>query len=122
DIDVLSLESNYRKHVFGMSLENVFLEEKLQNQVMLKHYIYQASGFQNTWLSTDITENDKRDLRGHYWGATEALKYRFSPNTFIRASVEYTYRLPEREELFGNNVFVVPNFELSPEQSLNLNL
>src|SRR5690606_37222566 len=74
------------------------------------------------WLSTDITENDKRDLRGHYWGATEALKYRFSPNTFIRASVEYTYRLPEREELFGNNVFVVPNFELSPEQSLNLNL
>ena len=40
----------------------------------------------------------------------------------IRGSLEYTYRLPDREELFGNNVFIVPNFELRPERSLNVNL
>ncbi len=122
DIDILSLESIYKKHVFGLSLENSFLDEKLQNQIIGKHYIYQASGYQNTWFSTDITENDKRNISGNYWGITEALKYQFSPSTLIRGSVEYTYRLPEREELFGNNIFIVPNFELNPEKSLNFNL
>jgi len=122
DIDVLSLASSYKKHVLGLSLENSFLEEKLQNQIMAKHYIYQASGYQNTWFSTDITENDKRDISGNYWGITEAIKYQFTTSSLIRASAEYSYRLPDREELFGNNVFVVPNFELNPEKSFNLNL
>ena len=122
DIDILTLESNYQKHVLGLALENNFLEDKLQNQLIVKYYNYKASGYQNTWFSTDITENDKRNVSGSYWGITEAFKYHISTNSLIRASAEYTYRLPDREELFGNNVFVVPNFELNPEKSLNFNL
>lgn len=122
DIDVLSLPSSYQKQVFGVSLDKYWMDEKLHNQLMGKFYRYQASGIQNTWFSTDVTENDKRQQSGSFWGIAEALRYRVMPNAFIRGSLEYTYRLPEREELFGNNIFVVPNFELSPEKSFNANL
>ncbi|MGO3108915.1 MAG: TonB-dependent receptor [Sphingobacterium sp.] len=122
DIDVLSLASSYNKQVFGLSWEQALFGDKLENQLMGKYYVFSSSGYQNTWFSTDVTENDKRSVSGNYWGITEALKYNLSPSTFIRGSVEYAYRLPERDELFGNSVFVVPNFELTPEKSWNVNL
>ncbi|WP_170852541.1 TonB-dependent receptor plug domain-containing protein [Sphingobacterium wenxiniae] len=122
DIDVLSLQSTYQKQVFGVSLDKYWLEEKLHNQLMGKYYRYNASGIQNTWFSTNITEADKRNVSGNYWGIAEALRYRITPQAFVRGSLEYTYRLPEREELFGNNIFVVPNFELEAEKSLNASL
>lgn len=122
DIDVLSLESTYQKQVFGLSLDKYWLGDKLHSQLMGKFYRYSASGMQNTWFSTGVTEADKRQLSGNYWGIAEALRYRLNPAALVRASVEYTYRLPEREELFGNNIFVVPNFELNPEKSFNVNV
>lgn len=122
DIDVLSLGSTYQKQVFGLSLDKYWMDEKLHNQLMGKFYRYGASGIQNTWFSTGVTEADKRQLSGNYWGIAEALRYRLNPAALIRASLEYTYRLPEREELFGNNIFVVPNFELNPEKSFNASL
>lgn len=122
DIDILSLESNYKKQVLGIALENNFLGDKIQNQIIGKYYSYQASGYQNTWFSTDVTENDRRTVSSHHWGVTEGLRYLINNTSLIRGSLEYTYRLPDREELFGNNVFIVPNFELRPERSLNINL
>lgn len=122
DIDVLSLPSSFQKHVAGVSYEHYLLNGKLQNQLMGKYYAYNTSGYQNTWLAVELSENDFRNVSGNYWGVTEALKWVLDPTTFVRASAEYTYRLPERDELFGNYVFVVPNFELKPERSMNVNL
>ena len=121
-VDVLSITSQFQKHIFGLSLEQYFLQEKLHNQLMVKHYRYRAAGLQNTWLSSEASLSDFTKTANAYWGATEAVKYQFSTDHFIRAALEFTYRLPEREELFGNNVFLVPNFELKPERSLNANL
>ncbi len=122
DIDVLSLTSTYQKQVFGLSLDKYWMDEKLHNQLMAKFYRYSASGIQNTWFSTSVTDADKRQQSGNYWGVAEALRYRITPSSFVRGSLEYTYRLPEREELFGNNIFIVPNFELNPEKSFNASL
>lgn len=122
DIDVLSLESTYQKQVFGVSLDKYWLDEKLHNQLMGKFYRYSASGIQNTWFSNGVSDADKRRQSGNYWGIAEAIRYRLTPSAFVRGSIEYTYRLPEREELFGNNIFIVPNFELNPEKSFNASL
>lgn len=119
--DVLSLTSTYQKHVFGASLDNFWLESKLHNQAMAKFYVYKASGLQNTWFSTDVSALDERLQTGNYWGFADALKYQLSAFSLVRTSIEFAYRLPERDELFGNNVFIVPNFEISPERSLNIN-
>lgn len=40
----------------------------------------------------------------------------------MRFSYENTYRLPEQNELFGDNHFVLANYELKPEKSNNFNL
>jgi len=122
DVDVLSLTSTYQKHVLGASADNFWLEGKLHNQAMAKFYIYKAFGLQNTWFSTDVSTLDERLQKGNYWGFADALKYQLSPSSLIRTSIEFAYRLPERDELFGNNVFIVPNFEMTPEKSLNFNL
>lgn len=121
-IDLLSIASTYRKHVLGLSLKNSWLEDKLQNDLVAKHYRYQASGLQNTWNSMTITSIERSTQSGNYWGLADALKFQLSPSSLLRGSVEYAYRLPERDELFGNNIFIVPNFELKPERSWNLNL
>lgn len=122
DIDVLSLHSTYQKHVFGASVDNYWLDSKLHNQFMVKHYLYKATGLQNTWFSTDVSILDEHSQSASYWGVADAIKYQLTPSSMLRASAEFSYRLPERDELFGNNVFIVPNFELTPEKSLNLNL
>ena len=122
DIDVLSLRSKYQKHVLGASLDNFWLDGKLHNQAMGKLYLYNATGLQNSWFSTGVTLLDEHSQSGKYWGLADAIKYQLSPSSLLRASAEFSYRLPERDELFGNNVFIVPNFELSPERSLNVNL
>jgi len=120
--DILSLPSKYQKHVFNLGLENYFFGEKLQNQIIAKHYRYIASGINNTWFSSDISSDNFREVNGNYWGATEALKYQINSRSLVRGSLEYSYRLPEREELFGNNIFIVPNFEMKPERSINASL
>lgn len=121
-VDVLQLKSTYKKQVLGLSLDNHWFDEKLQNQLMAKYYSYNASGVQNTWLSTNVGEKDRRTVSGNYWSLADAIRYRLTSSSLFRLGVEYTYRLPEREELFGNNIFIVPNFELKPEQSLNFTL
>lgn len=122
DIDVLSLESKYQKQVFGLALDKYFLNERLHNQTIAKFYRYKASGINNTWFSNNISDADQRSRSGNYWGIAEALKYKLDANNSLRLSAEYTYRMPEREELFGNNVFIVPNFEIKPEKSTNIAL
>lgn len=120
--DVLNLNSTYRKQVLGISLDNYWLDEKIQNQLMVKYYRYHASGIQNTWFSTAVGQKDNRKISDQYWSLAEAIRYKFNSTSLARIGAEYTYRLPEREELFGNNIFIVPNFELKPEKSLNFTL
>lgn len=122
DIDVLSAPASYSKGVLGLGLTNRWWDNRMENNFLVKHYAYRSEGTQNTWFSTGITELDKRKTSDSHWGIAEAIMYQLDSRSFLRASVEYAYRLPERDELFGNNVFIVPNFELKPEKSFNANL
>lgn len=121
-IDLLSEASIYRKQVLGLGWNTNWMQGKLQNDLIAKLYHYQASGIQNTWNAATITSIDRTTQNGNYWGIAEAIKYQLNSKSLVRASAEYAYRLPERDELFGNNIFIVPNFELKPEKSLNLNM
>ena len=122
NIDVLEIGSTYQKHVAGISLDSYSMQERLQNTLMLKYYNYRSSGLQNTWLAAGVGEKDKRTKSGNYWGIADGIRYKLTPQSLVKASAEYVYRLPDREEIFGNNIFIVPNFELKPERSLNLSL
>jgi vitamin B12 transporter len=55
-------------------------------------------------------------------GASEAVRYRFTPDLLAKASVEWARRLPSSTELFGDGLLVTPSPTLRPERSVNLNV
>lgn len=120
DIDVLSIPANYDKQVLGLDW-SATLGEGLQLSLMGKGYQYQSRGTES-WANRPIGQDEETTVSKSYGGIGGALKYQYTPNTYVRFSTEYAYRLPESDELFGDAVWVVPNFSLNPERSLNFNL
>jgi len=51
-----------------------------------------------------------------------ASSYNILPDLHVKASYEYTYRMPWANEIFGNGLLTLPNADLRPEQSNNLNM
>jgi len=120
-IDVLSLPSQYLKGVTSAGINSLFLDNRLDNLLMVKFFSYKASGVE-TYQSREVSTTDEKTTRGTSWGVGEALKYQFSPDHLVRFSAEYSNRLPDHTELFGDGVWIVQNFGILPERSLNFNL
>ncbi len=120
DIDVLSVTSDYAKQVLGMEWSG-----KIKNtwdfSLMGKWYNFNSKGIE-AWANRPINLDEEVSLSKNYFGAGGALKYAFTATNFLRFSTEYAYRLPESDEVFGDAVWIVPNFSLEPERSLNFNL
>ncbi len=120
-IDVLSLPSEYFKSVSSVGLNSTLFNRKIENLLMLKYFNYKASGVE-TYQSLDVNSSDAKKLNGNTWGIAEGIKYQLNSSNIIRFSAEYSNRLPDHTELFGDAVWIVQNFNLKPERSLNLNL
>lgn len=121
DIDVLSIKSSYRKLVTALGISSDFLDKKLNHVLMGKFFNYSASGVE-AYEARPVFSNEVKNVSGNSWGIADAIKYEINNRSLIRFSVEYANRLPDQNELFGDAIFVVPNFELKPERSLNFNL
>lgn len=120
ETDVLSAKATYNKIVSAIGLQSL-LSARLSNTLIGKYYHYRSSGIE-AWEGRTVSEIDRSTKSGNYWGIADALKYTLNDNSILRFSFEAANRLPEQEELFGDGVWVVPNFNLSPERSLNFNL
>ena len=120
-IDVLSLPSEYLKSVSSAGINSLFLNGRLDNLLMVKFFSYKASGVE-TFQSREVSTTDAKTSKGTTWGVAEGLKYHFTPHHLLRFSAEYSNRLPDHNELFGDAVWIVQNFEIRPERSLNFNL
>lgn len=121
ETDILTVPALYNKQVVSAGLETTFFSEKLTNNLMGKFYHFSSEGVE-AWEARAIDQNETVRQSGQYWGAAEAAKFQLSGQSFLRMSAEFANRMPEQEELFGDGVWVVPNFNLQPERSLNLNL
>ncbi|WP_394842168.1 TonB-dependent siderophore myxochelin receptor MxcH [Pendulispora brunnea] len=62
------------------------------------------------------------DRDTHRFGVGNALRYRFVPWLYGKASYELATRLPNPEEVFGNGSLIVANLGLQPETSHNVNI
>ncbi len=121
DIDVLTLPSTYSKLAGSIGLKSIFLDRKLEHQIITKYYRYDAEGFE-TYNGRGVDLTDNKSVSGSYYGIADVLKYQLNDRSMFRLSAEYAYRLPDFDELFGNGVFIVQNFQLKPEKSININL
>ncbi|HMR18931.1 MAG TPA: TonB-dependent receptor [Sphingobacterium sp.] len=121
DIDVLSKEASYTKAIAALMWESKWLKGKLSNQAMVKFFHYSTKGI-NGFMANATDLDQFTHHSNQNWGLGNALKYTLDDNSFLRASLELTNRLPLENELFGDNDTRAPNFELEPERSFNASL
>jgi vitamin B12 transporter len=115
--DPLESESKQFTLVSGVEYQVDLLDERLENIVFVKDYLYRATANE---LGTGSLRRRERDE--HSVGAGDALRYRFTPWLLAKASYEYATRLPRPDEVFGNGILIQPNLNLEPEISHNGNV
>lgn len=118
--DVLSVPASYTKVVSALGLESA-IGPRLTNTLIGKFYRYNSSGIE-AWQALSVSPSDRTRQSGMFWGIGNAVKYSLTDRSILRFSFEAANRLPEQDELFGDGVWVVPNFNLNPERSVNFNL
>lgn len=121
DIDVASLTSTYNKLVSSLGWEAFLKDRRWSNLLMGKYFNFSSEGVE-TWQARPIFTDEVSTVSGNNWGVGNAIKFEPRNNLLFRFSAEYANRLPDHMELFGNGVWVVQNFGLRPERSLNLTL
>lgn len=114
--------TNYDKLITNFALNAQFFDEKLESNTQVKYLFGNFAGEYDA--SDNPMEQNIVDKEVVNTGLSfsQALKYNINDKSYMRLSYENTFRLPEQQELFGDNNFIVANYELTPEESKNLNL
>jgi len=120
EIDPNTIPSILSQNILGAELEAHFFDKTLTAQVFYKNYDYQAESID--FLAEDVTQLPIRNVTNNSNGYGFALKYELGSKLFFRSSFERALRMPTSREVFGDFVTILPNFELRPELSNNVNL
>lgn len=116
--DPLNAERTLVAVVSGVEYQLDALEDRVENVVFLKDYVYHA----DTIEPLPAGRSAERRADHHSLGFGDALRVRLSSWLIAKASYEYATRLPRPDEVFGDGVLVLPNLELEPERSHNANV
>lgn len=114
----LKAQRDVFKWINGLEYKTQLLEDTIENSLFGKAYLLASQ-------STEIVDGYMavpRSTQKVYWGAGDGLRYSFSDWALAKISYEYSVRLPEPREIFGNTVQIYENLELQPERSHNVNL
>lgn len=114
--------TNYSKIISNLALNSRFFDRKLESNTQVKFLHSFLSGKYNASGDPINVIVNTKDIANSGFSFSQALKYNLNSKHFVRASYENTYRLPEQEELFGDNNFILANYRLEPEKSDNFNL
>ncbi|AKT38202.1 TonB-dependent siderophore myxochelin receptor MxcH [Chondromyces crocatus] len=116
--DPLAAPRDTFRVITGLEHQAELVDRRLQNLLFSKHYLLRTT-------SEEVVAGAPPrpfDLTTQQLGAGDALRFRFTDWLWTKASYEYATRLPRPDEIFGNGVLIVPNLDLQPETSHNVNL
>lgn len=108
--------TRYNRFIAGLGYQYHFLHHRMEALSQLKYLSSQTWGEVN-----NRTGEAEKQVHNQGWSFAQSFKYRSYTGWLIRTSAENTYRLPDKTEIFGDNVFVLPNLSLRPERSFNVN-
>ncbi|BDD07127.1 TonB-dependent receptor [Aureibacter tunicatorum] len=117
--DPFENEMHMLKHVLGLAYELHSTNKKWAGVATLKHYFYQAEGFEQNRADNEVIIYDQKESR---LGYSLAVQHKLLSIIDMKMSYEYATRLPDVYELFGDHFIVKQNMNLSPETSHNVNL
>lgn len=117
--DILANPQNMDRWYAGLDLESKFWGKRLTNVLSAKNF----SGHSKVVVisETNLADGEAQNSYAR-WGYGDAVKIQLFPVLTATVNYEYTYRLPDKEELFGNFITVFPNAELEPEESQNIDV
>ncbi len=118
DIDPLTIEAIYRKNVSGLGVQSRLFDQKLVNEVTVKRFAIRTQAVDINFAYT----GDVPVFKTENYGVGNSLRYNFDTDRFVRFTYEYTTRIPDAEEYFGDGLFILGNPNLVPERSHNFNL
>ncbi len=113
---------NYlNKNFAGLSYNFTSKNESIRASLFSKQYWYEAEIHTEEYLGdgTELVETATGLSRTGYG---VAISYAINRTFLVKSSYEYAYRLPEAHEIMGNGLLVLPNPDLKPENSHNINL
>lgn len=116
--DPLTADQRLFVLVTGLEYEIDAWDERLENIVFAKAYVYRADAREP--LFGGVWEN--KDANYYRGGAGDALRLHVNSDLYLKASYEWTTRLPRPDEVFGDGLTITANLELKPEISHNANL
>ncbi|MGO3181766.1 MAG: TonB-dependent receptor [Aequorivita sp.] len=114
--------TSYDKLITNFALNAQFFDQKVESNTQFK-YLY--GNFAGQYDASDNPLSERiidKEVTNTGLSFSQALKYNINAKSYVRISYENTFRLPEQQELFGDNNFIVANYELTPEESKNINL
>lgn len=115
----LGYKANFKSRMnsitLGASYDLTLLEDRLQNALTAKYYNYRS----DSKVIGTISMGDLKDVKTdrHFFGWSEAVRYRFTPDLLIKASYADEVRIPSAEELLGNGYSISASTDLRPEHS-----
>jgi len=120
-VDPNTIPSRFQRNIFGAEIQSKWLaDQRLSSILFYKNYFYRARSIDITQETGNVVPLRNNADVNHGLGL--ALKFQFGENFFIRSSLERTIRIPDEPEIYGNFLFILPNYNLRPERSNNLNL
>lgn len=108
---------DYNRLILGLGYQYKLLDNRLEGLSQVKYLYSNARGR----VFNEIRQEIDRPKNNEGLSFSQSLKYNFYNGLILRGSVENTFRLPDQNEIFGDNTFIMTNLELKPERSFNLN-
>ncbi len=115
-------DKGYIKNVAGLTLEMNELVPNVKSSFFVKYYAQNVNAlFRNS--STSSIEQEQVTNKYQNTGFGFASSYKFAEKLRLQISAENGVRLPESQEIFGNNAEnISTNYNLKPERSINANV
>ena len=102
--------------VTGLSLENNFWNERIQNVAGIKGYYYSICADSVEGKITQLTDDEATHKD---FGYSENLRIKIIDQFAIKGGFQHSLRFPTREEIFGDGIYIQPSPNLKPEKSDN---
>lgn len=124
DVDDSFVPSNdiVCKHIIGLSYNQQFLQNKIENTFFVKDYINHLNIRQTDLYWQTGSDEVMGSNTNNYWGYGVGTRVKFLEPVALKASFEHSVRLPLARELLGNGSTIYANTALDPERSDNVNV
>ncbi len=116
-IQPITIPSTYTKIISGLGIGASFFNKRVVSESFVKHYYLETEA-----ASSSFSNNVTDELFNRSFGWGQSFKVAIDNDTYARISFENATRIPNADEYFGDNLFLLPNPLLEPETSDNLNV